>query len=322
MDLDKLGKFLIAASLLAGAGCSRDRPVVLGIAAQQSPSQILPYLAVELGHFRDAGLEVRMEEFAGSGRAMQALLGGSLDVLSGYHEQVLALEESAPPVQTFFVLTNSGLVALIASPAAQRKVEGVADLRGANVGVTTLGSSTHLFLNYMLRRHGLDSGDVQPIAIGTAARALAAMERGSVDAGVVSDFTARSLAKRAKLRVLADTRTPETVRQTYGLDRYPGAAVFAKREWIESHRAQVAKLTAALRRTREWVLSRPVEEVVAAIPKSHHGDDAALYREVVRGAVALLSRDGRVDPDGARLAAELVRSKRKVEEAHTNAFVE
>jgi len=303
--------------------CAPHDQVRLAIAAQQSPSQILPYLAAELGHFRDEGLEVRVEEFPGSAKAMQALLGGSVDVVTGYHEQVLSLDSGAPPVRSFFLMTNSQMVALAVSPAGSARIHRIEDLRGAEAGVTTLGSATHVLLNYLLARHGIRPDEVKPVAIGTASRAVAAMERGVVQAGVVSDFTVRTIAKRGAVRILADTRTRAGVLETYGTADYPGAAMFARASWLNAHPDQARRLAAAFTRTREWILARPLDEVIARIPASHHGDDPALYREVIRGAVDLLDRDGRFSEEGASAAARMVNADpARAKEAHTNAYLD
>lgn len=310
------------ALLLAGCGGPKAEPVRFGIAAQQSPSQILAYLARDLGLFAKAGLNVQVEEFSGSSKAMQSLIGGSLDVVSGYHEQVAGLDASAPPIRTFYALTNSQMVALAVSPRAGSGIESIADLRGRAVGVTALGSATHILLNYLLARSGLGATDVTPVAIGTASRSLAAMERGAVEAGVVSDFTVRTLERGGTVRILADTRTPEGVRATYGVERYPGAAVFAKQEWLRAHPDTARKLCRALDEARAWTLTNGPDAVLAKLPAGQSGDDEKLYREVVRTAVAMLLPSGRIDPDGARAASKTVGGGRPPGETYTNDFVQ
>jgi NitT/TauT family transport system substrate-binding protein len=69
---------------------------------------------------------------------------------------------------------------------------------------------------------------VTPIAIGTAARAAAAMERGVVDAGIVTDFTIRYLERRfGQVRLLSDTRTRDGVQKTHGVNAFPGTVLMA-----------------------------------------------------------------------------------------------
>jgi NitT/TauT family transport system substrate-binding protein len=318
--------FSIVVTAVFMAGCSQVQsgPTVrLAIAAQQSPTQMLTYLAAELGEFQRAGIKVNLEEFSGSSKAMEALLGGSVDVVSGYHEQTLQLGQEAPPLVSFLVMQRSPMVALAVSPKSGRKIQSTADLRGANIGVTSLGSATHLLLNHWLRQAGMKPDDVQPVAISTGSRALAAMERGLVDAGVVSDFTIRHLEKRfGAVTVLADTRTEEDLRQTYGTDSYPSTVLFARKDWLEANRDLAWRLVQAIVRTREWVRAKPPEEVARRLPASHHGDDEAIYVEVIRGTMSMLHPSGRMSEEEAAAAARAAAGKRAAEESYTNEFVD
>jgi NitT/TauT family transport system substrate-binding protein len=296
-------------------------PVRLAIGAQQSPSQLLIYLARELAYFQACGVSTEIEEFPGSAKAMEALLGGSLDVVSGYHEQTMQLPDGAPALQSFVAMTNGHLVALAVSPRATA-IERIQQLRGRKAGVTTLGSATHLWLNFLLSNHGVPPDQVTTVAISTAARAVAAMERGVVDAGVVSDFTARTIEKRfGSVRILADTRTPEAARLFYGVAQYPGAALFAQRDWVAGHGAEARALACAVGRARGWAQSHSAEEVAARMPVSHRGEDRALYTEVIRQTLAMLTPDGRITQEGAEAARKLAQSSRPAAESYTNEFL-
>jgi len=275
------------------------------------------YLARELNTFRACGLEPQIEEFPGSGKAMEALLGGSIDVVSGYHEQTMQLPSGAPPLQSFLAMTNGHMVALIAP-----KVDRIDQLPGKKVGVTTLGSATHLWLNFLLRTRQIDTREIKPIAISTAGRAVAAMERGVVDAGVVSDFTVRTREKRGAVQVLADTRTPETARAFYGVDQYPGTALFARKEWIVTHRSEAKALVCAVGKARDWAKSHTPEEVMARLPTSHRGEDVGLYTEVIRQSLFMLTPEGRITADGAKAAAQLAGSSQAASDSYTNEFVD
>jgi NitT/TauT family transport system substrate-binding protein len=296
--------------------------VRLGIAAQQSPSQLLIYLAQQLDTFQACGLSAEIHEFPGSGKALEALVGGSLDVVSGYHEQSMQLPDGAPSLQSFLAMTNGHLVVLAVSPLSSG-IDRIEQLAGRKVGVTSLGSATHLWLNFLLQMRKLEPKEVTPIAISTASRALAAMERGMVDAGVVSDFTAKSLQKRfPKLVILADTRTPETAREFYGVDQYPGAALFARAEWIAANKVSAKALACAVGRARQWAKSHTPAEVVAKLPASHRGEDPALYTEVIRQTLLMLTPGGRISAQGAEAARKLAGSSRNAADSYTNEFAD
>jgi len=313
---------LVASFLAACRPAEREPAVRLGIAAQQSPTQMLTYLAAELGEFQQAGVKVTLEEFPGSSKALEALLGGSVDVVSGYHEQTLQLGHDAPALVSFLVMQRSHMVALAVSPRSGRKIASIGELRGANVGVTSLGSATHLLLNHWLKQVGMKPKDVQPVAISTGARALAAMQRGLVDAGVVSDFTIRHLEKRfGSVKVLADTRTNESLRDTYGSDSYPSTVLFARKEWLKANRKTARRLVEAITRTREWVRAQPPEQVARRLPASHHGDDEAIYLEVIRGTMAMLHPTGRMSAQEVEAAWRSAAGKRGAEGSYTNEFI-
>lgn len=293
----------------------------MGIGAQQSPSQLLIYVSRELDTFRACGVRPEIEEFPGSGKAMEALLGGSLDVVSGYHEQTMQLPGGAPPLQSFTAMTNGHLVALVAAPRTMG-LERSAQLAGKKIGVTTLGSATHLWLGFWLGTRQIGKQEITPVAISTAGRAVAALEAGTVDAGVVSDFTVRTLEKRfGSVRILADSRTPEAARKFYGVDQYPGTVLFARLDWIAAHPGEARALACAVGKAREWVRAHSAAEVVAKLPADQRGPDVGLYTEVVRGTMLMLTPDGRITAEGAEAARRLAGSSRNAADSYTNEFV-
>ena len=59
----------------------------------------LPLTVVErLGYFRDAGLEVEISDFPGGARALQALIGGSADVVTGAFEHTIQMQAKSQPI--------------------------------------------------------------------------------------------------------------------------------------------------------------------------------------------------------------------------------
>lgn len=278
----------------------------VGIAAQQSISQVPVYLASFLGIFAKHGLQVELAEFAGASKGMEAMLGGSIDVLSGYYTQALQVTGQGKPVAAFLGIHDSLLVALAASPAG-RRVTRIAELRGGKAGVTTLGSATHQFLDFLLRSNGLTPSDVTPIAIGTAARAAAAMERGIVDAGVVTDFTIRYLRKRfGDVTLLADTRARESVRAVHGVDAFPGTVLMASTEWLRKNSQHARQAAAAVREAMDWMKARTAEEIASSMPAAHYGEDREAYVAANQSALPLLSRDGNISRESHRAAARFL----------------
>jgi len=276
--------------------------VRLGIGAQQSISQVPLYLGDLLGLYQANRVNVELAEFAGASKGLEALLGGSIDVLSGYYTQALQIRQQGRNIESFLCVYDSLLITLAVAPSASSKIQKIEDLKGTKVGVTTLGSATHQYLDFLLRSHGLAPDSVTPIAIGTAGRAAAAMERGLVDAGIVTDFTIRYLERRfGQVRLLSDTRTRQGVQMTHGVDAFPGTVLMADAAWLDQNAEAARALRKAVMESMGWMRARTPEEVVARMPATHYGDDREAYTAAMRLAIPMLSK-GVVEASGHRAA--------------------
>ena len=77
------------------------------------------------------------------------------------------------------------------------------DLRGKRVGITRLGSASHLVLLMMVRSWGMTPNDVQTMQIGSSPAMMASLEKGGIDAAVLTEPTF-FFAEDQGYRVLAD----------------------------------------------------------------------------------------------------------------------
>ena len=59
----------------------------------------LPLTVVErLGYFKEAGLDVEISDFPGGARALQALVGGSADVVTGAFDHTIQMQAKGQPI--------------------------------------------------------------------------------------------------------------------------------------------------------------------------------------------------------------------------------
>ena len=56
-------------------------------------------VAERKGYFRDEGLEVEIPDFAGGARALQAMVGGSADMVSGAYEHTINMVAKKQPIK-------------------------------------------------------------------------------------------------------------------------------------------------------------------------------------------------------------------------------
>ncbi len=291
------------AAPLALAGCSKpgpSRPAVRIAVGGQAQLVYLPAtLAQQLHHYEQEGLDVSLIDFPGGSKALEALLGGSADVVSGYFDHVIQLNSDGRSLRAFVTMQRYPGLALVVSPATTKSIQSIADLKGAIAGVSSPGSSTDLFLRYLLQQHNVDAASVSFTGIGMSAGAVAAMERAKVDVAIMADPAITMLAHRTKttLRILADTRTPEGVKAAFGVEQYPAAVLYSTSEWLAKNAATAAALARAMRKTLAHIQASP-GAIAAAMPKEFQGDDPALYAEAVSKALPMYSPDGRMPPDG------------------------
>jgi NitT/TauT family transport system substrate-binding protein len=287
-------------------------------------------LANQLGEFKKAGVDVEMVDFKGGSQSLQALLGGSADVVSGYFDHCVNLASKGQKLTAFVVYDRYPGLALVVAPKNTDKIKSVKDLANMKVGVSAPGSSTNYFLNYMLRKNGIDTASVGVIGVGLGATSVAAMEQGSIDAAVMLDPAITLLqGKHKDLRILADTRTQKDTLAVFG-GEYPGGALYSTTEWVEKNPKTAEAMAKAIVNTLKWIHSHTPEEIMAKMPENHVGADKALYLAALKNTLPMYSETGKMDPKGAKAvldvfsqSSEAVRKANiDVTKTYTNEFVD
>src|SRR4029077_20981915 len=111
-------------------------------------------LARELGFYRDEGIDAELQDFAGGSKALQALVGGSADVVSGFFDHTIQMAAEGRELVAFVSMLRFPGMILVTSPQ-RPEITKIEDLKGRIAGVTTAGSSSQIMLTSMLARHGV-----------------------------------------------------------------------------------------------------------------------------------------------------------------------
>jgi NitT/TauT family transport system substrate-binding protein len=245
-----LTAMVLAALSLVGCGHGRRQKTVsaVRVAVPLSPITYLPvYLGRELGYYAEQGLDVELQDFPGGSKALQAMFGGSADVCACVYEQAIQLTAEGRHVQSFLTILERPGLALLVSPLSRHRITRVEDLKGTVVGISSPGSASHLFLNYLLAHHGVPLQDVNLSSIGLGALSIAAFVQGRTDAAVLAGSAITTVKRRfPSVHVLADSRTAEGVREIYGMDIYPAHDLLAQTDWLRRNPEAARKLTAAV----------------------------------------------------------------------------
>jgi NitT/TauT family transport system substrate-binding protein len=283
------------------------RRVRLAIGGQNQMVYLPTTLAQELGFYREEGLDVELQDFAGGAKSLQALVGGSAEVVSGFYDHTIQMAAEGRELTAFVTMLRFPGLVLVTSPQSAGAVTSIAALKGRVAGVTTAGSSSQMLLTYMLQRHGVAPDAVSITAIGSAATAVAALEHGKVDAGMLADPAFTLIVRRNPgVHVLADLRTAAGVKEAFDTDTYPASVLYAQADWIRANRDTAARLARAITRTLAWMHAHTAPEIAAKTPKPFRGDDDALYVEALQASMPMFSTDGAMAPEGAEAVRALL----------------
>lgn len=314
----------------AASGAPEKSKVVLAVGGAECLCYLPTVLAYELGYFKEQGLEIEMQNMSGGSKALQALQGGSADVVSGYYEHTIRMQvKEGKEITTFVNFARYPGLVLVVSKKAEGRIKSVKDLKGANVGVSSPGSATHAFANFLLSKEGLKPSDISVVGIGLGATAVAALEQGSVDAAVLLDPAVTQLLNRDSIKILVDTRTEADTKTTFG-SGYAAGGLYTTRGFLEQNPNTVQRLTNAIVKALQFIDANSAEEIAAKMPESYYAGDKALYVSALKAAHPGYSRNGLM-PQGApqntldvlALSDEEVLSKKdsvKLERTYTDDF--
>jgi NitT/TauT family transport system substrate-binding protein len=321
---------LAALGLMSGVALAQPTKVTIAIGGASCLCYLPTVLAKHLGEYEKAGLNAELVDFKGGSQALTAVLGGSADVVSGYFDHCVNLAAKNQHMQAFIVYDRYPGLVLVVAPKNAGSIKSVKDLAGKRIGVSAPGSSTHYFVNVLLKKNGVDAGGVGIIGIGLGATAIAAMEQGSVDAAVMLDPAVTLLQGKFKdLRILSDTRTQKDTIDVFG-GEYPGGALYTRADWITKHPKETQALTNAIVNTLKWIHSHTPEEIMAKMPEELVGADKALYLAALKNTIPMYSNTGKMDPKGAQAvlavfsqsSPDVAKANIDLSKTYTNKFVD
>jgi NitT/TauT family transport system substrate-binding protein len=264
-------------------------------------------IAEQLGYFQAEGLDVEISDFAGGSRALQAVVGGSADVVSGAYEHTINLQSKNQFFQAFVLQGRAPQIAVGVSVKALPGYRSVADLRGRKIGVSAPGSSTNMVANLVLSRAGVKASEVSYIGVGTSAGALAALRSGQIDAMSNTDPVMTMLEQKGEVKIISDTRTLKGTTDVFG-GPMPAGCLYAPAEFVQKYPNTCQALTNAIVHSLKWLQTAGPSDIIKTVPEAYLLGDRALYLasfNKVREAIAL---DGLIPEEGARTALKALAS--------------
>jgi NitT/TauT family transport system substrate-binding protein len=264
-------------------------------------------ISEQLGYFKAEGLDVEISDFAGGAKALQALMGGSADVVNGAYEHTINMQARNQYIQEFVLMGRAPQISLGVSTKTLPGFKGLADLRGKKIGVSAPGSSTNMVANLVLSRAGVKATDVSYVGVGTSSGAIAAIRAGQIDAISNTDPIMTMLEQRGEVKIISDTRTLKGTQDVFG-GPMPAACFYTRLDFIKANPNTCQALANAVVRGLKWLQTAGPSDIIKTVPESYLLGDRALYLasfNKVREAIAL---DGVMPEDGPRTALRALSS--------------
>ncbi len=188
--------------ILSGPQANAQEKLRLGLSSIGATNGSI-WVAEERGLFRKHGVDVEVIFIGGGGaRVVSSLLAGDINFSVGGGEgSIRSQMRGAETVIASSTLTK-GLQRILAKP----EIKTYQDLKGRKIGITQFGSAAHLVLALMLKKWNMRPDQVQTLQVGSSPALLASLDKGGIDAAVLT-LPTFFLAEDKGYRVVGDPMT-------------------------------------------------------------------------------------------------------------------
>ncbi|MBL0420417.1 ABC transporter substrate-binding protein [Ramlibacter sp. AW1] len=295
----------VGSPALRAQGVRLEKPrVAISVASKSAFPELPLTIAMQLGYFRNEGLEPEIIEHGTAPRALHDGLAAAPDILCGPFEHVVGLQARGQAFQAFVLQGRAPQVAMGVSTRALPIYRTVADLRGRRIGIATPDSSSTMVARLVLAQGGLEPNDVQFVSLPTR-DALAAFRAGDIDAISHGDPLVTQLEQRGELRIISDTRTLKGTHEVFG-GPMPASCLYASHDFVQKHPATCQAVSNALVHALKWLQTAGPSDIIRTVPESYFQGDRAVYLSAFNRVREAISPDGLIPPDGVRTAVRIL----------------
>lgn len=212
-------------------------------------------VGVEKGFFKEEGFNAQILSNQSSPQSMQMLIAGQVEIAISQPDPLIAAIEK-----------GAKTIGVIAAPATEadwflvgkKGVKSIEDLKGQTLGFSSLRVGEFYLTRNILKEHGIEAKDFSAIQIGPTPAKYAALQKGSVAAGVLFQPTA-TLAQQNGFPVL--------VRFAQAVKGFPAIVYLTNREWAATN-DHGKRFTKALKHIHEWLYDpKNKDEAIAIMQK-------------------------------------------------------
>jgi len=285
-------------------------------------------LAQQLGYFKAENLDVTLID-EGSGQASEEeVVAGNVDAGSGAYVHPMVLNTLGKKIETICQFGIAPGEAEVVD-ASLTNISSAKDLGGKNLGVTDIGSGTHVLTQAILGTAGLDPTKSQYVAVGAGNTFIAAIQQHKIAAGMTTFPTISRLVNSGKGKILVSLLTPADTRAALGGD-YPFIGIFAKNDWVNSNKDVAQRLVNAYVKTLQFIHSHTAAEIADKMPNDYFAGDKASYIADLQSQLGIFGTDCKMPVGGPenvqKIQQQFVASYKgksaNLSETYTNEFAD
>jgi ABC-type nitrate/sulfonate/bicarbonate transport system substrate-binding protein len=158
------------------------------------------WVAEEKGFFKKQGVDVEVIVIGGGGaRVVSSLVAGDIHFSVGGGEGSIRSQLRGADTVIVASTLNKGLQRVL----ARSDIKTYQELKGKRIGITNFGSAGHLVLLLMLKKWNMRPDQVQILQVGSSPAMLASLDKGGIDAAVLT-LPTFFLAEEKGYRVVGD----------------------------------------------------------------------------------------------------------------------
>lgn len=287
---------MAAATLLSSPvdllAASAPQRISIALAARSSLYHLPLVLAEQLGFFKSEGLQVDWLDCESGSQAVQLVVNGQADVVSGAFEHVLDLQSAGLPYRAFVLQSRAPQISVGLASRRATGMKHIHEIKSLKLGISSLGSATHWVAQHWLRHVGFSSDAVNFVELGgSTSNVMEAMRAGTVDGLCHVDPILHYLEQKNELRILADTRTLSSSQRLFG-GAMASACLYGRVEMLQRKADLTQSLAMGVVRSLNWLKTAGPTDILKTVPSHHWMGDRALYLGALEKVREAYSLDG------------------------------
>ena len=286
-----------SSSAPASSASSAPTAITLMVGGLNKQIYLPNMLTQQLGYYKAENLDVTLvDEGSGQG-SEEALIAKQVQAASGSYSHTIELQPKGKFIETvcqFGIAPGEAEMVSTKHP----EIKTAADLKGKNLGVTSIGSGTQTVTSAIIGKAGLSpTNDAKWVPVGAGATFIAAMKQGTIDAGMTTEPTISKLVANGDARILVDLLTPANTRKALGGD-YPFIGIFMENDYVAAHKDTTQHLVNAYVKTLKWMKSHTAEEIATKMPADYYAGDKTAYVAALNNQLSIFGSDCKMPAGG------------------------